>query len=321
MKKTTKFYLSIIILTAICSCDDIFEEDISDSQVILITPEEGAVIETDSIMFVWELLDDASEYHFQLRNELSNTTTVDSLVVSNFISLSVAPNSYSWRVKAKNFAYETDFTFPRNFQVLQPDDLSDLFVNITYPPQGEYFKGDPIEIVWESLDNADNYAVDIYKVENNVSFQIFSETIVDDISFSIGIEELEMDAEYNVNIKASNDVSETQYSSLIFYLDTSIPSAPILLGPDNDSIIIEGNVIFEWAVPVDQGAIQSSISGIVEVSNSASFDMLLFESTTNNQSITYEIPNGFDELWWRIRLIDEAGNESEYSDARRFIIE
>lgn len=89
--------------------------DISNEQAVLLAPADNAsFLNTDTINFSWEAVEDAEEYTIQIAtpnfdNALEiikeDTTTKTSYSVSN-----LSANSYEWRVKAKNAGYETAYT-------------------------------------------------------------------------------------------------------------------------------------------------------------------------------------------------------------------
>ena len=323
MKKISSIIFRVLIITSICiSCDDVFENDISNSSVTLNTPEDGLVIETDSLSFAWELVDDADSYRFQLRNEISNIIEIDSVLQTNILDLAIEPNEYSWRVKAMNFGYETEFTFPRDLKILLPNDLSNDLVILSSPVNDTYLNAGPLSLIWDTLEGAENYSITIDRVVNDINNEVISEIDLQDTMYTIESSILEEEGEYLWSIRAINDASQSLYSSSVFFIDNTLPPSAIILDPEDETALNVGDTTtFTWVLPVDEGVIQSPISSVLEISNTSTFDVLLVDEILDTLSYDYQIPTGFDELWWRVRLVDEAGNLSENSEERKIIIE
>lgn len=109
-----KKILLYLWLFCLYSCEDIIAvEDISEETVAILAPSNNSIIQTDTITFSWQPIEFADTYHLQIATPDFETTqqiVEDTLItVSNFTK-TLLPNEYQWRVKAINFAYETQFT-------------------------------------------------------------------------------------------------------------------------------------------------------------------------------------------------------------------
>ncbi len=307
---------------AFLSCEDVFENDISDDAVVLLSPAEGRVVETDSITFSWETIDDADDYQFQLRDELSNAIVIDSVLPLNTIRLGVAPSDYSWRVKAQNFGYETDFTFPRDLTVLLPDDLSNIDITLVSPVLDTYISSGPVTLSWGAIEDANSYSISVTTVQSGVTVEIISEAALEENIFNLEESSIENEGEYTWSVKAVNDVSESDYTFSRFIIDNTAPDTPVIIAPENDITVLPAQMItFNWQVAQDQGEFQSPISTFIEISDTPSFEDILINEMVDGQSFIYEIPVDSEELWWRVRFVDEADNQSNYSEIRRMIVE
>jgi len=247
---------------------------------------------------------------------------VDSILPSNSLNIEVEPSEYSWRVKAQNFGYETDFTFPRDLTVLLANDLSGTNVVLVSPALDTYFSSEPITLAWEAVESADSYSVSVTTVQSGVDVEVLSEVELTENIFSLDASILENEGEYSWSVKAINDVSESEYAFSRFLIDNTLPDIPVVTAPENDITVLPAQIInFIWELPVDQGLFQSPIASFIEISDTSSFENLILNETLEGQVFTYEIPTDNVELWWRIRFIDEAGNQSEYSEIRRVLVE
>lgn len=112
MKRT----ITILILICMFSCEEIInEQNITKKSVKLLAPTENVILKKGTeISFNWQLLDGAANYELQLaipNFSNANQMVIDTLIQrNNFTIDSLATNSYEWRVKGKNTAYETGYT-------------------------------------------------------------------------------------------------------------------------------------------------------------------------------------------------------------------
>ena len=106
--------LIVILAVAFLSCEELINEDnISGETVVLTAPSDGAALAQTDIVLSWEVLDGAAEYQLQIAQPSFAAPlqiVKDSILTGNHLSVSLDPNSYEWRVKARNSAYETGFS-------------------------------------------------------------------------------------------------------------------------------------------------------------------------------------------------------------------
>ncbi|MGP1994245.1 hypothetical protein D9V96_020360 [Zobellia laminariae] len=117
--KTTIAFLALLLV--ICSCDDILEvPDISNKEITVLAPIEGAVVSDNQVSFNWNALEDVDGYRMQVATpSFANAAQfiVDSLMVSDTLGVlktnvaqALLNGNYQWRVKAVNSGYETPFS-------------------------------------------------------------------------------------------------------------------------------------------------------------------------------------------------------------------
>ncbi|WP_350292614.1 hypothetical protein [uncultured Croceitalea sp.] len=103
------------------ACEDILEEpDISNQTVTVFAPLEGSVINTNTVNFNWDTLEDVRSYRMQLAQP-NFTNTVQLVIDSTFVldsagnvatrlQQSLLNGNYAWRIKALNGGFETPYT-------------------------------------------------------------------------------------------------------------------------------------------------------------------------------------------------------------------
>lgn len=107
-------------LFVLSSCEDLLEvPDISLESVELLAPSDSTIVTQSDVNFTWNEVFEAEQYHVQVAvPNFENATqiaidtlmVVDSSYVSPRFSKNLADSEYEWRVKARNSAYETDYS-------------------------------------------------------------------------------------------------------------------------------------------------------------------------------------------------------------------
>ncbi len=113
---------SIVFILLLTACAIVLDEDISQEELILLSPGDSISTKTDSISFWWQRLDGAYEYEFRLVSPTFDEALhvyADSITPENTLSLQLEAGDFQWAVRAKNGGYATDF-FSRTFTIL-PD--------------------------------------------------------------------------------------------------------------------------------------------------------------------------------------------------------
>lgn len=129
------YYLAAsLLLVFFSSCDDIFEEDISDKSVLIASPSNGATITDNQLWFVWNKLEGAHSYHIavvspkfdSIQSYVCDTILCDSLLNGYKLKLTLPNGEYQWSIQAKNSGYESLVNYS-HFKILsdekQKDDL------------------------------------------------------------------------------------------------------------------------------------------------------------------------------------------------------
>lgn len=311
-----------IMSFSIWSCDDVLEEDITDDNMTIITPLEGTVINTNITSFQWNALDGADEYRVQVSNDV-NAIVVDSLVTTTSLNYSLTPGSYSWRVKGKNFAYETPYTFPVSFTVEASDDLTGQTVVLLTPSDNIYFNSPTgIQVSWETIAGADSYTFSLDRNLSGSVTSLYTEPNITVSPYTVNDTYVTDDAEYIWKVKALNSttITETPFSSRSFFLDTQVPNTPTSTNPaDNATETVNTEVTFVWDNGTDTGTIQSPITSTLEIASDIGFNTIVqtYPVSNNTQGHTFTATGDY---FWRIKNADEAGNESGYSATRKVVI-
>ncbi|WP_299223900.1 hypothetical protein [uncultured Psychroserpens sp.] len=110
-----KKVIPLLLLIAIAyNCKDIIEvEDISEARIIILAPSNNSTIQMSTINFAWQPLVYGDNYQLQIATpDFENPIQIveDTIISIPNFTKTLPENSYQWRVKAVNFAFETQYT-------------------------------------------------------------------------------------------------------------------------------------------------------------------------------------------------------------------
>ena len=318
MKKYKNFILFILV-SLIVSCNDVFETDISNNSVQIIYPSDNTIVQNNIVNFQWEPVEDASEYQLQIF--LSNRRKLmDTTIEAEEFSLPLNENNYIWRIRAKNFDYQTDFTDSIHFRVIIPVDLSNQTVVLTSPDDGIYLNtSDNLIFTWDDLLSADYYRFQIVKEKNGL-LTILNEPNITDNYYNLANNLINNDnAIYHWKVKAFNSSSQTDFSERVFYIDTVKPQPVLLNLPVNDVTLNNLNVDFSWQTNPDTGFVQSPIHYLIIISPNSDLSNVMTQLQTNDTQISYVFPFT-GSYYWTVIPIDGANNQGEISEIRHLEI-
>lgn len=311
------FYIAFIFLTFI-SCEDILEEDITNDIVNPISPIEGSTIESNVVNFKWNTLDGADKYRVQLFDS-NQIIILDSLVSQTNLDYPLNSGAYKWRVRGENFGYQSTYSLPVSFTVVESTNLDTQQVILTSPTNSFYTNSNTVYCAWQDLPAADTYSFEVVNVSNGSTI-VYQQSGISSTFLSLGNTVFSADGEYLWKVKAVNATSESNYSSRTIFIDRTTPNQPQLGLPANNSVqIINQPIMFNWSTAADSGVVQSPLSYQIEFSNTNTFSVLLQSSYINTNSYQQTFTSVGD-YYWRVKTFDSAGNTSALSAVFKFTI-
>ncbi|NUY79269.1 hypothetical protein HUK80_00060 [Flavobacterium sp. MAH-1] len=318
MKAINKIVL--ILLGLLCfSCEDIIEEDISDDTVTAVFPSPGTVVQSNVVTFQWQSLEGADEYRVQVYSS-NQVIVADTLFSGTQATLPMNPGHYQWRVRGENSAYESSYSFPNAFDVVESDDLSQQQVILTAPAPDHLTNAPDFILSWEELSAADYYRLEILDVTNSSSL-VYSQDNITQTSLTLNTTMIDQEGEYKWRVKAVNADGSTVFSSRNFSLDMTVPNAPQnSLPADEANFEPAQTVSFSWTQPQDSGVIQSAISYIIEISTNQGFTNIIQSSSVSATNFQQAFANTGD-YYWRVKAKDAAGNISVPGPVYKFTVE
>jgi hypothetical protein len=317
MKTTNKIILLLLAILVI-SCEDIFEENISDDKVETISPKDSTTIESNVINFQWNILDGAKKYRLQVLNE-NKTIVLDSLVSKTSLNCPLLAGKYQWQVRGENFAYESKYSNPLTFSMVVSNDLSNQQVVLSSPDNNSYKNNSNITLKWQKLAAATSYSVQVLNTTTGES--VYTAENITETSVVLNNSMITKDANYQWKIRGVNSTSQTaQFSSRNFMIDTVVPNLPQNSLPANNATVTNNvSTTYTWISPTDTGVVQSPLLHTIEFSTSNTFSTILFK--TDNATTSYKHTfTVIGDYYWRIKTTDTAGNVTAYSAPFKFSV-
>jgi len=299
------------------ACNDVFEDDITNDTIQIISPMSGAIIDGNRVQFSWNDLDGADDYRIQILDD-QQVRILDSLVPTNVVSFVFNSGAYQWRVRGENFAYTSSYSFPTDFSLEASEDLTNQVVSLQTPASNFYTNEPDILFTWAGIETANTYSFELLKDDNGLQTILLEEGIIA-TSFSVDAVLLDTDAEYIWKVKALNDSSETPFEGRSFFLDTETPNQPTLVAPvdmETGATIVN----FNWTNVTETGNVQSPVMNTIEIGDDIDFNTLVITDTTVNNSYQYTFDTS-GTYYWRVKAEDAANNTSDYSMVRSVIVE
>ena len=307
-----------VLFFAVTSCEDIFETDLAKEKVTVLAPTDNYRTNIMTQNFWWEEVNGAAEYNLQIVSPSFSTVqkfVVDTNVNDNFFTYTLEPGQYQWRIKAVNASSSTSYV-TYTLYIDTTSDLSQQTIVLEAPSNGKHSNSLTQTFSWQNLFSADSYTIQISETDFSDPANIVTENTVTGHSFT---HTFTNQGVYQWRVKAQNAASSTAFSDIYtLTIDTAAPAAPSLLTPLDNEVITSQPFNYQWSR--DAGIQVSSILGDSLYVYSDSLvtltgDVFFTTSTTVSDSL----PMG--TYFWRVRTVDNSGNISGFSTARKFTVQ
>jgi len=319
MKRKNRFLMGVFLIVFCISCEDIFEEDITDKALTVESPLDQSTILGNTVQFRWSELEGVTQYKLQVKEDSSNIIILDSTVTETSLTYGLNEGEYNWRVRGENSVYNTGYTVDTFFSMLSNEDLSNQTVFLSSPSSDFYTNNSSIILSWGKLTVANSYSIAIDKTLQNNTVTVFQINDLTDNFHTIDETILDEDAIYTWKVSAVNDDSQTNFFSREIFYDTQVPNQPSLSLPSNGDVV-ENEVEFSWSIASDSGEVKSNVYSVIEIASDTAFTNIINSITVSAffENITFSDEGTY---YWRVKSIDEAGNESGTSEVRSVTIQ
>ena len=311
--------LIYFIVTGVCllsSCDAIIEPSIAKKTVQPEAPADQYQSTSYTVGFWWDEVDNTLSYHLQVVTPTfasPGSLVLDTIVKKNTFSFNFNPGNYQWRVLGQNGSSQTAYTSPRSFTVVTTS-IKQQAVQLTSPANNLVTNNANVTFQWGSLYGATKYQLEVdtnnFVNENAV---IYNQAVPgQQLSFTFPKDQV-----YQWRVRAENDTAQAQWSvvNLITYDHT--PPAQVTLSSPTDGVTTPLPVALQWhtiatAVKYKLYVYQSDDVTLYN----QNFPVIL--STT---SYSFNLGKSGDKIYWAVSALDAAGNESQLSVQRSFVLQ
>lgn len=302
-------FLSGLLLITFFSCEEIImEKDISESQVALLAPSQNAEFYFTGVTFTWETLPDATEYQLQIATpnfENPLQIVLDTIVKETSFTKQLPIGNYEWRVKAINSAYNTNYS-NRFVSVVSDADFQNNIVVLNTPINNLITNKTSQNLSWQSIIGASSYQIQIF---DGSGVLISDQTIT-----ATNLNYIFAEGSSIWKVRAINPLQQTLYSSHTILVDSTVPNAPVLSSPANNSTTVNTSVNFQWnRIPIEGSAEKDSL---FIYTDAALTNLKLKKVATSPSTTTLDLGTYF----WYVKSFDEAGNSGAKSSVFSFTI-
>jgi hypothetical protein len=303
----------VILFTS--ACREFIEPSIAEKQVQLNAPANQFETKNYTVNFWYDEVDDALQYHLQIvtpQFDSINNLVVDTVLKGNKFSMSLAPGTYEWRVRAENGSSKTGYSAPRAFNIVFSS-IKQQKVQLFAPANNVLNSQSTVLFQWSNMYGATRYRL---QIDTN-SFIKPSSLVYDQIipaqqlNFSLSKDQL-----YQWRVRAENDTAESQWSSInLFTYDHTPPQKVTLTQPVNNQNLSQP-LTLQW----NQSATAVKYRLYLYRSDGTTSYSTTFPLTLTTTSYNFNAGTSGDTIYWKVTAIDAAGNESAASDVRAFNI-
>ncbi|WP_299223306.1 hypothetical protein [uncultured Aquimarina sp.] len=302
-------YISTLFLTLL-GCEEIlFEEDLTGDIVTIIAPSDGSQVESTSVSFSWDAVDQATSYRLQIaRPTFENAVQIveDTTVTLTNFSITLVKNDYEWRVRAQNSGSQTEYT-TAGFSITESEDFSAREVLLSSPEDNAIINTTSVTLQWETVTDAITYRIQLLDESDQVIQENTATSTSIQLTFPEGVTKWQ--------VRAENDTQSTLYFSRSLTVDSMNPAKPETTAPANQAVLTDTAVSFSWTREAVEGT--TEFDSIYVYRNEQLTDLVIKDRVTSPSEITLDASNTY---YWFIKAFDEAGNQSEASDTFNFTI-
>lgn len=319
--KKSKFLLFVAGIFTLWACDDILETDISDKQVILVSPADSLHAQKNKLTFSWNPVNGASGYVLQVVQPSfieQEFVVLDTFLLQTQFTMELPAGKYAWGVAAVNSAYSSYFS-TRYFSIDSVNSPSTLGISLLAPSAKQISKDTDITFEWEKAADVANYDLRIWG-----AWEFSAQTQENTLKLTIPQKSLNDTIHWQVFGVTSEQLVKYHSDKRWFLIDTTPPPAVTLLAPAADQVFkLNEEITFSWE--------ESTAADFKE------YEFTIYNTATDPPSVqvgpsrlttpTTKLsgPEGSLQLGsylWEIKTVDQLGNtSSEGMERRGFTVE
>ncbi|MEA1994017.1 MAG: carboxypeptidase regulatory-like domain-containing protein [Euryarchaeota archaeon] len=302
---------------------DYYALEVDQSIPNLISPENNAEITDSTPTFEFTEIGSASSYKLQISPSSSFPPESTYNIISEFntggpnvtytMTSALEDGTYYWQVSADGGPYSDYFKF--TIGAVAPDTPV-----LTSPSDNSAIQDTTPAFGWETVTEASSYTLQ-YKKTTASTWE--EKTLIGstNTSYTVGSPLDESEYKWRVKCRNSKDIESGWSDEWSVIIDKTPPTMPSLgtgWSPSNGEVVEDNTPKFQWPSASDTG------SGVEKYTFQYATDSVFSDAATaTDLYVSYYTPTVSlenDTYFWRVKAVDKAGNESEYSDSLIAII-
>lgn len=302
MKKGIIILIATIALTA---CEAVFVENISDKYITLIAPTNNATVKEGSVNFLWESVEEASEYQLQIATPaFSNASQVvlDTVIPQTTFTYKLIAGEYEWRVRGKNSEYTT--AYESSLVNITDTDISNAETELLLPEADGIRNETSQKLTWTSVTDAIEYRVQIWKPDANGALE--KDIIVTETEYTYTFTE----GNFVWKVRPQSETQNGKFVERKLTIDSQKPNKPENVAPENNQVQTATTIDFSWT--------RTDVPGTPEIDSiyvytDVNLTQLSFKGEGANKTFKKENV-AQNPYYWFVQSFDKAGNTSEKSN-------
>lgn len=312
-----KFYkwivLFLLLAIVFVACKEVLEEQITGKTVELISPAENAVSLSTRQTFRWTEVEGALLYRLQIASpgfDSIGSLVLDTTFSKTQVSYTLFPGQYQWRVMAKNGSSETLYS-TRSLRI-DSADLEEQKVLLTSPVTDSITNQQEITFRWDPVPGATSYRIQL----DTVNFDGTALSVDNTVLTNAYLFTFTSNGVYQWRVQALNDTRESQWSDInTISFDTTPPQVVSLLSPaDNKTVTKPVTLSWTGSLTATKYKVYAFLGDSSTLFNSS------FPLMTTSTAYDFNMGELNQRIYWKVSAVDKAGNESDFSAIRSFII-
>lgn len=302
MERFEPILLAGLLMAALPSCTEVFEEDLEDTGVVLLTPPGSYSTTTNQLNFRWESVEHATGYRFQVATPTFVDATSylsDTLLTGTTWSQTFTPGQYEWRVRAENVNSHTAY-YTRSFFIESTEDLTGLVPLLVSPADQAVTSNTAVVFDWDTLPFTDDHRFVLREDDQLGAIVQDIVTTSDQLSLSaLG------EGDFAWGVQARNSVpSVSAFAYRSITIDATAPTPPVQTSPASGATLPDGTFQFLWQS--GQDALTSTSDSLIVRNGLAQIIRAL-----GGLSGMHADSLGTGTYTWTVKTVDAAGNAAQ----------
>ncbi len=310
----TSFWLALFLpamLIALIGCNEIFEKNIREDMVEILSPVDSTHSSSRLIYFLWNELEGADQYHLRIVSPDFTTTTeilVDTILTTTNYNYTF-PNLgvYQWSLQAVNHGYETDTIEVRTLYI-DSIDYSVESVVLLSPDDNAVSDTMVVYFEWDAFPGADHYLFEIGNPDFSTGTLVSQTLTKTNYNHTFTANET---YEWRVSAFNSTGGQSQLNNTRILEVDTAISvvvGTPGLIEPLSGTVE-QTEAAFRWG---NQGSYDFDSIYIYEDSAQTTLLNGYPHESLNQRDTLVELDSAI--YYWKVRSFSNSGSSSQFSD-------